>query len=204
MSDKPMNEFRVKVTVRNNLLLSAIEDAGYKSQTEFAEACGVHVTAINDLVGLRVRPIGKLGEFSNTAKLIMEVLGACPSELWTDEQLVMKLTRNTGEREISFSAVQAMIEHRTETMTLPDPMDIAHSDNVSSIVQSLIKNNNVLSPRESAVLTMRFGIGDGLDHRLDEIAEALSITRARVRQIESKALRKLRHPMYSERLRECL
>jgi RNA polymerase primary sigma factor len=52
-----------------------------------------------------------------------------------------------------------------------------------------------LSPREERVLRMRFGIGVRADHTLEEVGQALAVTRERIRQIESKALRKLRHPM---------
>jgi plasmid maintenance system antidote protein VapI len=96
-----MKEYRVKVTVRNNLLLSAIEDAGYKAQSEFARACGVTPQEINSLVAMRKPPINIDGTFSPMAKTVMEVLGACPTDLWTEEQLTMELRRNTVEKELS-------------------------------------------------------------------------------------------------------
>ena len=51
-----------------------------------------------------------------------------------------------------------------------------------------------LTPREAEVLRRRFGIGDGIEHTLEEVAKAVNVTRERIRQIELKALRKLRHP----------
>ena len=61
-----------------------------------------------------------------------------------------------------------------------------------------------LSDRERAVLEMRFGLGDGESHTLEEVGRAFGVTRERVRQIESKALRKMRHPGRSRRLRDFL
>ncbi len=58
-----------------------------------------------------------------------------------------------------------------------------------------------LSPREERVLRMRFGIGEGSDHTLEEVGQDFEVTRERIRQIEAKALRKLRHPGRSNRLR---
>ncbi len=58
-----------------------------------------------------------------------------------------------------------------------------------------------LTPREKRVLRMRFGIGEGSDHTLDEVGQGLQITRERIRQIEAKALRKLRHPTRSQLLK---
>jgi RNA polymerase primary sigma factor len=58
-----------------------------------------------------------------------------------------------------------------------------------------------LTPREERVLRMRFGIGMNTDHTLEEVGQQFSVTRERIRQIEAKALRKLRHPSRSRRLR---
>lgn len=59
-----------------------------------------------------------------------------------------------------------------------------------------------LSEREEQVLRQRFGVGDGISHTLEEIGKELGVTRERIRQIETKALRKLRHPVHSEKLRD--
>ena len=58
-----------------------------------------------------------------------------------------------------------------------------------------------LTPREERVLRMRFGIGEHSDHTLEEVGQDFEVTRGRIRQIEAKALRKLRHPARSKRLR---
>ncbi len=61
-----------------------------------------------------------------------------------------------------------------------------------------------LTPREERVLRMRFGIGMNTDHTLEEVGQQFSVTRERIRQIEAKALRKLKHPSRSRRLRSFL
>ena len=58
-----------------------------------------------------------------------------------------------------------------------------------------------LTPREEKVLKMRFGVGGGSEHTLEEVGQSFTVTRERIRQIESKALRKLRHPSRSKVLR---
>ena len=75
--------YRIKITVKNNLLLTAIEQAGYKSAAEFARAIGLIEQRVSALVALRNAPINQDGEFSLSAKRIMEALGAAPSDLWT-------------------------------------------------------------------------------------------------------------------------
>jgi RNA polymerase primary sigma factor len=61
-----------------------------------------------------------------------------------------------------------------------------------------------LTPREERVLRMRFGIGMNTDHTLEEVGQQFSVTRERIRQIEAKALRKLKHPSRSKILRTFL
>jgi RNA polymerase sigma factor (sigma-70 family) len=61
-----------------------------------------------------------------------------------------------------------------------------------------------LTPREERVLRMRFGIGMNTDHTLEEVGQQFSVTRERIRQIEAKALRKLKHPSRSRSLRSFL
>ena len=61
-----------------------------------------------------------------------------------------------------------------------------------------------LSPREQKILEMRFGLEDGISHTLEEVGREFDVTRERIRQIEAKALRKLRHPSRSSHLKSFL
>jgi RNA polymerase primary sigma factor len=63
---------------------------------------------------------------------------------------------------------------------------------------------DTLTPREAKVLRMRFGIEMNTDHTLEEVGKQFDVTRERIRQIEAKALRKLRHPSRSDKLRSFL
>jgi len=79
------------------------------------------------------------------------------------------------------------------------PLDSAKKENLKDFLVSLLSR---LSPRESKVLMMRFGIGMNTDHTLEEIGKQFDVTRERIRQIEAKALRKLRNPAVIKQLRE--
>ncbi len=83
----------------------------------------------------------------------------------------------------------------------PSPLDSAVRDMLRQQIQHALE---VLTERERQVLELRFGLADGQDHTLDEISDTFRVTRERVRQIEAKALRKLRHPMYTRLLRDYL
>ena len=78
------------------------------------------------------------------------------------------------------------------------PLDSATNASLSEIVREILAT---LTPREAKVLMMRFGIGMNTDHTLEEVGKQFDVTRERIRQIEAKALRKLRHPSRSEKLR---
>jgi RNA polymerase primary sigma factor len=82
-----------------------------------------------------------------------------------------------------------------------EPMDAASREMLREQVQSALA---ALSERERQVLELRFGLVDGRDHTLEEVSRYFNVTRERIRQIEAKALRKLRHPTRSKYLREYL
>jgi RNA polymerase primary sigma factor len=71
----------------------------------------------------------------------------------------------------------------------------------ASLSEQTKKAMATLKPREEKVLRMRFGIAERSDHTLEEVGQNFDVTRERIRQIEAKALRKLRHPSRSKKLR---
>lgn len=183
-----MEEYRVKVTVRNNLLLSAIENAGYKSQSEFARACGLNVRRVHNLVTMKDCPISDTGEFSEAAKAIMEVLGAAPSDLWTEAQQFQRLTQNSSEFRMSAEEFKNILtQEYVERLTLPDPEKELEDAHLPIVVGKMVES---LTPREKEFIELRFKE----DMLLYEIAEHFNVSRERARQIEAKALHKLRHP----------
>ncbi|MGC9358349.1 MAG: RNA polymerase sigma factor RpoD, partial [Anaerolineae bacterium] len=88
-----------------------------------------------------------------------------------------------------------------EDENLPGPMDATSTQMLREQLQNILGE---LGEREREVLEMRFGLKDGQPHTLEEVGQAFSVTRERIRQIESKALRKLRHPGRSRKLRDFL
>jgi len=86
---------------------------------------------------------------------------------------------------------------------IEDKATLSPSENMvnSSLTEATRKVLATLTPREERVLRLRFGIGQTTDHTLEEVGQDFEVTRERIRQIEAKALRKLRHPSRSKRLR---
>ena len=187
-----MKAYRVKVSVRNNLLINAIEAAGYKSVAEFERAAGLAPSTASNLVSMRNCPIGQNGEFGRVAKIIMEVLGAAPSDLWTEEQLMLKLRTNVGWREVDMDieSFKALAKQQGElAAALPSQEDVLLKIETAHVVDELL--NKRVTSREQTVLREMMS-DEGLT--LKEIGEKMGVSAERVRQLQMKALRKLRHP----------
>jgi RNA polymerase primary sigma factor len=88
-----------------------------------------------------------------------------------------------------------------EDTSVTSPIDQATNESLKETTHSVLAQ---LTPREAKVLRMRFGIDMNTDHTLEEVGKQFDVTRERIRQIEAKALRKLRHPSRSEQLRSFL
>jgi RNA polymerase primary sigma factor len=88
-----------------------------------------------------------------------------------------------------------------EDSTIVSPVESSTNIGLMETVRDVLAG---LTPREAKVLRMRFGIDMNTDHTLEEVGKQFDVTRERIRQIEAKALRKLRHPSRSEQLRSFL
>jgi len=124
--------------------------------------------------------------------------------------------------EISVSKLREIIKMSAEPVSLETPVgkeddsklgdfveDTDAATPASSITQELLREDIIevmagLAPRERDVLRLRFGLDDGRQRTLEEVGQLFGVTRERIRQIEAKALRKLRHPNRSRKLREYL
>jgi RNA polymerase primary sigma factor len=85
-----------------------------------------------------------------------------------------------------------------EDKVIPSPPDTVIEINLREKIEEALKNH---TQREAAILKMRFGLGDGNEHTLEEVGQQFKVTRERIRQIEEKALRKLRQPSCSRKLK---
>ena len=188
-----MHEYRVRISVSNNLLRTAIEKAGFKSQADFARTNDINQQHLNALIGLRFPPINTDGSFSVLANRIMEALDALPTELWTEEQLTMALPKSSSTG--SFDAKQlAQLQNRmTVNQIEHDVEDDVDKNMLKNKVNEILE---VLTPRENKVIKLRFGLDGCEEHTLEELAKIFDLTRERIRQIEMKALRSIKRADY--------
>jgi RNA polymerase primary sigma factor len=117
-------------------------------------------------------------------------------------QSIMHVSQEPMSLEMPVGAEDSgMLGDLIEDETIPGPADAASNQLLKEQVHAVLDS---LTERERAVLEMRFGLKDGESHTLEEVGQAFGVTRERVRQIESKALRKLRHPGHRRKLRDFL
>ena len=182
-----MNEYRIKISVRNNLILNAIEKEGYTSIQRFCRDKNISASGVTALIALKTPPIMRCGSFSSIASQLMAELCMLPTELWTAEQLTMALKHNTSFRNVGKEELQLSSDEALKLV-----FDREKETKVAEILETM-------TPRNKKVIALRYGIGGGEPLTLEEVATVFDVTRERIRQIEAKAIRLLKE---SERIKE--
>jgi len=162
-------------------------------------------------IRIPVHMIETINKLVRTGRQMLHEIGRepTPEELATKLQMplekvrkVMKIAKEPISLETPIgdeedSQLGDFIEDKNAVL----PLDSAIQSNLKDTTTRVLSS---LTPREERVLRMRFGIGMNTDHTLEEVGQQFSVTRERIRQIEAKALRKLKHPSRSRRLRSFL
>jgi RNA polymerase primary sigma factor len=162
-------------------------------------------------IRIPVHMIETINKLIRTSRALVQELGREP----TSEEIAKRM-------DIPVSKVRKVLKIAQEPISLETPIGeeedshlgdfiedraaVSPAENVINLnlkeqTEALLKT---LTPREERVIKMRFGIGDGSEHTLEEVGQSFQVTRERIRQIEAKALRKLRHPSRSRKLKAFL
>jgi RNA polymerase primary sigma factor len=162
-------------------------------------------------IRIPVHMIETINKLIRTSRALVQELGREP----TSEEIAKRM-------DIPVSKVRKVLKIAQEPISLETPIgeeedshlgDFIEDRQVISPSDAVINLNlkeqtdsvlKTLTPREEKVIKMRFGVGDGSEHTLEEVGQSFAVTRERIRQIEAKALRKLRHPSRSRKLRAFL
>jgi RNA polymerase primary sigma factor len=162
-------------------------------------------------IRIPVHMIETINKLIRTSRALVQELGREP----TSEEIAKRM-------DIPVSKVRKVLKIAQEPISLETPIgeeedshlgDFIEDRNIVSPAEAVINLNlkeqteavlKTLTPREEKVIKMRFGVGDGSEHTLEEVGQNFAVTRERIRQIEAKALRKLRHPSRSRKLKAFL
>ena len=162
-------------------------------------------------IRIPVHMIETINKLIRTSRVLVQELGREP----TSEEIAKRM-------EIAVAKVRKILKIAQEPISLETPIgeeedshlgDFIEDKAVVSPSDAVINLNlkdqtnsvlKTLTPREETVIKMRFGLDDGSEHTLEEVGQSFAVTRERIRQIEAKALRKLRHPSRSHKLRAFL
>ena len=169
-----------------------------------------------------------IADQARTIRIPVHMVETINRVLRTSHSMVQKLGREPTTKEIADelhieeSKVEEVLKIAQEPVSLETPIGEEEDSHLGDFIQddeasqpseeasyTLLREQleevlSTLTPREEQVLRMRFGLTDGKPHTLEEVDKEFDVTRERIRQIESKALRKLRHPSRSKKLRDFL
>ncbi|MCI6605573.1 MAG: RNA polymerase sigma factor RpoD [Clostridiales bacterium] len=169
-----------------------------------------------------------IADQARTIRIPVHMVETINRVLRTSHSMVQKLGREPTTDEIAqelhmdVSKVEEILKIAQEPVSLETPIGEEEDSHLGDFIQddeasqpseeasyTLLREQledvlSTLTPREEEVLRMRFGLRDGKPHTLEEVGKEFDVTRERIRQIESKALRKLRHPSRSKKLRDFL
>ena len=169
-----------------------------------------------------------IADQARTIRIPVHMIETINKLIRTQRALVQELGREPASEEIAkrmdipVGKVRKVLKIAQEPISLETPIgeeedshlgDFIEDKNVVSPAEAVINLNlkeqtdsvlKSLTPREEQVIKMRFGVGDGSEHTLEEVGQNFAVTRERIRQIEAKALRKLRHPSRSKKLKAFL
>jgi len=166
-----------------------------------------------------------IADQARTIRIPVHMIETINKLIRTSRQLVQELGREPTSEEIAkrmdipVAKVRKVLKIAQEPISLETPIgeeedshlgDFIEDRSMVSPAEAVINVNlkdqtaqvlRTLTPREEKVIKMRFGLEDGSEHTLEEVGQSFAVTRERIRQIEAKALRKLRHPSRSRKLR---
>lgn len=159
-------------------------------------------------IRIPVHMVETINKVKKTAAQLMHDLGREPSfeEIAQKIDLPIKKVRHVLKISMDPVSLETPVGKEEDTHLgdfIPDDHTVAPADAASNTLlrEQLTHILYTLTPREEKVLRLRFGLLDGKPHTLEEVGRAFRVTRERIRQIEAKALRKLRHPSRSKKLR---
>ena len=200
-------------------LMKAVDKFEYRRGYKFSTyatwwICQAITRAIADqarTIRIPVHMIEMINRLIQTSRVLVQELGREPTSAEIAKRMDIPVAKVQSVRKVAQQPISLetpigeeedshlgdFIEDRQEISPAEAVITLTLQEQTEHVLRSL-------TPREEQVIKMRFGVGDGHEHTLEEVGQSFAVTRERIRQIEVKALRKLRHPSRSRRLRAFL
>ena len=187
-----MKDYVLQIKIKNAPMLNIMRAHGINTAAELHRASGVCQGSIGNLLNLKQAPINKSGRWSEPVLKIAEYLRVTPDMLFPEQHLTKALKRNTIEGEVTFEEMGQLVSTAGINYISESIENETRNERLDKLEECL----GTLAAREREILEMRFGINryPGGGKTYEQIAQKFAVTRERVRQIEQKALRKLRMP----------
>lgn len=186
---------RAILRFRNEELTRKRLIAGFKTQKELAEFLGINIANINQWETFRNYPKKKEHVTMLESALNCEIDEIFPPEF------IKAIEKKIGIPLEKIVDMKQLPGFTRGELLLTSPEDVYEIKEMANSIEDSLKS---LTERETKILKMRFGLGDDNEHSFFEVAKFFKVTRERIRQIEAKALRKLKHPARSRNLRSLI
>lgn len=178
-------DYEIEIRIRNARILNLMRRAGIASASELARKSGITPTSVGRLLNLKVTPLSRhTPDYRREIWLIADALHCHPDDMFSDRQRTTYLATNKKAIEVS----EAEVEGHLAAIEAMPPDEIVRLAEQKTILNEAMAT---LTPREQKVIKLRFGLDGETEHILDEVAAIINISRERVRQLETRALRKL-------------
>ena len=186
-----MKDYRIKITIRNDRLLSAIEDQGFPSVAQFCAANCLDYQRITEIIRGKLKPLNQKGEPIPLVRNLLDTLDIRLEDAFTGKQL-------QGFHKTSYQ--MRVVEQDLKKLLNPSQnqeQKMIERDVKMKLVESFTER---LNPREEQVIRLKYGFDNNYEHTDREIGKILGVSGGRAGQIRARAERKLKHPSVASKI----
>ena len=186
-----MKDYRIKITIRNDRLLNAIENKNIPSVRQFCKLYQLDYNRVVQIISGKVKPLNDLGRPISLVEQIIDILDISLEDAFTERQL-----KGFAKTNYEISVAEK------ELKQLVNPVKNQEQRLIESDVKISIQNafSKRLNAREEKILRMHYGFNGGREHTRKELSELFNVSISRISEIIIKAERKLKHPSVSNNI----
>ena len=187
-----MNDYRVKITIRNERLLSVMEKKGHESVAAFCKAYGLNAPFVRDVINGRKPPLNRNKNLFPTVKELLDILNLTVEQAFTARQL-QGFRKHSFEVKVKEKQLKQLVDPvRNQEMLMMEK-------DTGKMLREILEE---LPPRCRTIVKMLHGIDLKTDYTLQEVGLHFNVTHERIRQIYEKAMNLMSHPKNLKKLQQ--